>query len=98
MSAKQVQIRPRAYEDIEQIYRYSVTHWGEARADLYIYELNDAFDALAENPNVGRNCAFIRPNLFSFTVVSHVVFYKPTPTGIAVIRVLHKSVDHRRHV
>lgn len=98
MSGKRVQIRPKAYEDIEQIYRYSVTQWGAARADLYIYELNDTFETLAENPNVGRNCAFIRPGLFSFTIVSHVIFYKPTSSGIAVIRVLHKSMDHRRHI
>jgi toxin ParE1/3/4 len=98
MSGKTIQLRPKAYKDIEQIYHYSVTRWGEARAELYISDLNDTFEVLAETPSIERDCGFIRPNLFSCSVVSHVVFYKATVTGIAVIRVLHKSMDHMRHI
>ena len=31
-------------------------------------------------------------------IESHVIFFKTTKTGIAIIRVLHKSSDYLRHL
>ena len=40
----------------------------------------------------------VSADLYAYNIAAHVIFYTPTPTGILVIRVLHKSMDHVRHL
>lgn len=98
MSSRSVQVRPRALSDLESIYTYSREHWGKARADSYLTEINKAFEALANNENLGRDYSRVRANLFIYHIGSHVIFHIPTPTGILLTRVLHKSMDYVRHL
>ena len=98
MSSKSVQVRPRALNDLENIYIYSRNQWGKARADSYLIEINRAFEALANNDKLGRDYSRVKTDLFIYHIGSHVIFYTPTPTGILVIRVLHKSMDYVRHL
>lgn len=98
MSVKTYKLRPKAEEDLENIYQYSIEHWGNARADEYLREISSAFLMLAENPLLGRDCSDIRTGFRAFTLESHVVFYKPSGFGIAVVRVLHQSMDYQQHV
>ncbi|HSC76179.1 MAG TPA: type II toxin-antitoxin system RelE/ParE family toxin [Pseudomonadales bacterium] len=97
MSVKTFKLRPKAEEDLENIYQYSIEHWGNTRADEYIREISTAFLTLAENPLLGRDCSDIRPEFRAFTVASHVVFYKPSNSGVAVVRVLHQSMDCQKY-
>jgi len=38
---------------------------------------------------VGRACDHISADLFRVDYVSHVVFYRPRPYGVRIVRVLH---------
>lgn len=96
--SKTFKLRPKADQDLQNIYTYSVEQWGTSRADKYIRDLETAFQKLAATHTLGRDCGHIHPNLRAYRVVSHVIFYKPAPFGIAVIRVLHKSMDEKRHI
>ena len=98
MSGNTIQLRPKAEEDLEGIYLYSQKEWGISRAVTYIRDINAAFEVLANNAALGRNYNDVRPNLRAYNVASHVVLYKPINRGIAVIRVLHKSMDSKRHI
>jgi toxin ParE1/3/4 len=48
---------------------------------------------LAETPGMGRSREDLRPDLFSFPVGRHVLFYRPQPGGIVLVRVLHGARD-----
>ncbi|WP_058533964.1 type II toxin-antitoxin system RelE/ParE family toxin [Legionella saoudiensis] len=47
---------------------------------------------------IKRTEDYIRPDLRAFNVGSHIIFFKTTDYGIAVIRVLHQSMDFNRHL
>lgn len=91
-------LRPKAVNDLENIYDYSVQEWGLNRAETYIHDLETTLQNLADNAALGRHYEHVRPNLRAFPVVSHVVYYKPASYGIAVIRVLHQSMDEKSHL
>ena len=48
---------------------------------------------LAETPGIGRSRKDLRPDLFSFPVGRHVLFYRPQPDGIVLVRVIHGARD-----
>ncbi len=95
--AKLFKLRSKADKDLEKIYRYSVEGWGTSHANSYIFDMEKAFQNLASNSQLGRDCSGIKTNLRAFRVVSHVIFYKPTAYGVTIIRILHKSMDEQRH-
>ncbi len=96
--SKNFRLRPKAAQDLEQIYRYSIQEFGNERIERYIRDLNDAFSKLANEPNLGRDYDFVRSNLSAFNVVSHVIFFEISNPGITILRVLHRSMDYGRHL
>ena len=98
MIKREILLRPRAEEDLESIYDYSYDEFGLNRAVEYIYDLNNAFIKLANNPDLARKCDVIKPNLQTYQVSSHIIFFKATKVHISIIRILHKSMDSPRHL
>ena len=84
--------------DILYIARTSVQQWGLARAERYILSLHEAFERLAEFPDMGRNADEIRPGYLQMESASHAIFYRKTETGILIVRVLHERMDFTRHL
>ncbi len=84
--------------DIEAIAQNSVQQWGIARAETYILGLHQAFQLLADFPDMGRDASHIRPGYLQMATVSHAVFYRKTGGGILIVRVLHQRMDFRRHL
>ena len=72
--------------------------WGLARAEQYIHALHEAFERLAEFPNLGRDASDIRPGYLRMGSGSHSVFYRKTERGILIVRVLHERMDFSRHL
>jgi toxin ParE1/3/4 len=54
--------------------------------------------ALAEAPQQAQACPHIRPGYRRHTVEQHVIYFRPTPYGIAIIRILHQRMDAARHL
>ena len=98
MTQRSIQIRPLAEADLEDIYSYSYEEFGSTRAIQYIQNLDSAFNRLAENPNLGKKADYIKSGLLSFQIVSHIVFFRSTHSGIVIIRILHKSMNYQRHL
>ncbi len=91
-------LRPKADQDLTNIYHYSVQEFGEKRAELYIKNLDASFKKLAQQPELAKDYHFVRASLLAYSVVSHVVFFKKSDWGITVLRVLHCSMDYGRHL
>ena len=90
-------LRALAENDLADIYHFSVMHWGEQRTEDYIRSLNTAFERIASQPDIGFDYNFVRPQLRGYRVISHIVFYKAFDTHVAILRILHKSMDFQRH-
>ncbi len=88
----------KAAADLSQIYEYTILNFGLNRAREYLSGLHGRFETLAENPMHGRGAGELAPGLRRLEYQSHVVFYAPKGTGVRIVRVLHQSMDMKRHV
>ena len=83
---------PRAKTDLVEIWDY-IADDSEARADAFIETVDQKFQALAARPNMGRLRDELAEDLRSFPVGRYVIFYRPLPEGVEIVRVLHGARD-----
>jgi toxin ParE1/3/4 len=86
-------LRPKAREDLEGIWSFTLGSWGEDQADSYIQDLNKAFISLAQSPKKGRACEEIRKGYRKYLIGKHIIFYKLKGNDIEIVRVLHQNRD-----
>ena len=98
MSAYNLVIAPLAKHDLKRIYDYSISNWGGRKASDYLDKLKKLFWELTEQPKMGVEREELLPNMRSFSVDSHVVFYRLQQSKVEVVRVLHSRQDPRRHI
>ncbi len=68
-------LSPAARADVEEIWDYTLRHWGEAQAERYMRNIGDACEALGNGTLTGRSAEDIRAGYRKAAVGSHVVFY-----------------------
>ncbi|MCD6556837.1 MAG: type II toxin-antitoxin system RelE/ParE family toxin, partial [Bacteroidales bacterium] len=54
----------KAVTDLSKIWNYTVDTWSENQADKYYQMFIDAFQRIADNPNLGKNYENITTRLF----------------------------------
>lgn len=91
-------LSPRAQRDLDGIFDYTVAQWGLPQALRYTDLIESACAALAEAPQQAQSCAYIRAGYRRRSVEHHVIYLRPTPYGIAVVRILHERMDATRHL
>ena len=88
----------KAAADIDGIYEYTILTFGLEQARAYICGLHHGLEILATHPNSGRDAADLGSGLRRYDYQMHIVFYRPARDGIQIIRVLHQSMDAKRHL
>jgi toxin ParE1/3/4 len=88
----------KAATDLDGIYEYTILNFGLEQARSYLLGLHERFEALAEHPMQGRSAKEFAPELRRFDYQSHIVFYLPKDQGVRIVRVLHQSMDTKRHL
>jgi len=91
-------LRPAAEADLKHIWRYSVAHWGEERAEQYMADLHSAIERAAEAPLTGQQMRIGARTFYFRRAASHRIFYRETKRGIEVLRILHAQMDFARHL
>jgi toxin ParE1/3/4 len=91
-------LTPAAERDLESIWTYTVRQWGVEQAERYIDVLSTAFTELADSPNVAPSCEHIRRGYRRWNVERHMIYFRVTDYGIAVVRVLHIRMDALSHL
>lgn len=91
-------LAPEAVRDLEGIWLYTLGEWGIDQAHRYTDDLTAAFDQLARAPLLATACNHIRKGYRRSNVGRHVIYFRVTDYGIAVIRVLHDRMDAPRHL
>lgn len=81
-----------AESDLVEIYTYLARDSSEA-ARKVITTIQSKCESLAEFPGMGRERPELAPNLRSYVVWEYLVFYRASPEGIEVVRVLHGRRD-----
>ena len=90
-----VRYQRRAEDDLDAIAAYSVKHWGTARAERYVSELQALCERLDDLPILNRPH---RGPYLRRAYQSHVVFFRREHDGcIVVVRVLHQSMLPELH-
>ncbi|PSB01029.1 type II toxin-antitoxin system RelE/ParE family toxin [Merismopedia glauca] len=84
---KQHIISPEATQDLESIIDYFATYNIEA-GERFLNDFSQKCKYLANFPNMGRSYADIKENLRGLPIDSYIIFYRPTNTGIEIIRVV----------
>lgn len=83
---------PRAKSDLVEIWGY-IADDNEGRADAFVDMIGQKLLTLASNPTMGRARDELAEGLRSFPVGRYVIFYRPIPKGVEIVRVLHGSRD-----
>ena len=88
----------RAQNDLDALFDHTAGKWGLQQALHYSNLIEAACADLAKAPKLAQDCSFIRPGYRRRGVESHVIYFRTTPWGIAVIRILHQRMDAARHL
>ena len=91
-------LTPAAEVDLEGIWRYTAQEWNEEQAHRYIDMLTTAFAELAAQPKTATACDHIRPGYRRRCVEQHMIYFRITTYGIAIIRILHERMDSLRYL
>lgn len=87
-----------AERDLIEIYLYGIAHFGRVQAEDYGEALSVRIATAAENPSFGADYGFVQAGLRRYESASHAIYYRRTPGGIRVLRVLHGRMDPMRHL
>ena len=83
---------PKAYVDLDQIWRYSTETWGELKAEAYLRSIFETAERIKENPLLGRSRDDVRHGYRSLVIGSHVMFYQFSQETVTVVRILHQRM------
>lgn len=93
-----INIKPKAEDDLEDIFIYSLNNFGWQRAEEYISTLDNAFAQLAESPRLGKRQENLSKGLRAFQTESHFIFYRFNKEELTILRVLHKTRLFSQHL
>ncbi len=95
---KRLAVAAAAVADLRDIARYSERTWGIAQARRYLDGIRARFARLRERPQLGSRREELGPGLRSVMSGRHIIFYMDAADRIEIVRVLHASMDVRRHL
>ena len=82
-----------ADEDLEDIFDYTMDEFGFEQAEKYLTEIEEVFQSLLINQELGKKRNEIKEGLYSFPKDNHIIFYRILDNHIRIVRVLHGSRD-----
>lgn len=87
----------KAKTDLIKIAKYTQITWGLTQRNDYLKILDNTFHLLADEPELGINCNYIREGYRKYPQSSHLIYYKEHKADqILIVRILHKSMDVNR--
>jgi toxin ParE1/3/4 len=93
-----LRISRRASADLAEIADYTIAEFGITQARRYRDQLQACFASITDNPALGKSADDLAPGLRRIRQQAHVIFYRPGPDHILIVRVLHHSMDFERHL
>ena len=91
-------LSPKAQRDLDGIFDYTAERRGLAQALRYTDLIEAACGKLADAPLQSQDCAIIRLGYRRRSVEQHAIYFRQMSYGIAVVRILHQSMNAARHL
>lgn len=91
--ARRYRLSPRAEQDLDDIWGYTVRTWSVEQAEIYHADIISAIIALSKGDRQGRDVGDLRAGYFKYPVGHHFLFYRIGEGWLDVIRILHKQMD-----
>lgn len=88
----------KAEADLTAIADFTLETFGIEQTRLYYNGLVNAFNRIADHPEIGTSFAHIKPNTRRWIHGSHVIYYRTDAASIFIRRILHQSQDPLRHL
>ncbi len=79
--------------DLDEIFDYTEAEHGFNQAVKYLSDLDNLFEQLVKNPNLGKERKEIRKSIYSIVEQEHIIFYEIREEYILIARVLHGRRD-----
>jgi toxin ParE1/3/4 len=89
----EVHLSRRALLDLEEIWQYSVTTWGEMVASDYLQNIEDALNRLRQNPGLITAKPEVEDSLLFYRVNLHFLVCSTLGDAIYVLTVKHGASD-----
>lgn len=93
-----LEIANAALADLRSISAYTSEQWGARQAEVYTAALYETFIALQASPLTGSTHYGVPDSIRGRKSGSHIVFYRVDGDTLYIMRVLHESMDHGRHL
>ncbi|MDD5579426.1 MAG: type II toxin-antitoxin system RelE/ParE family toxin [Methylobacter sp.] len=90
---RDIRLTRAAEQDLEDIWIYTLSEWGEVQANKYLALIQDCFGQLIDNPAIGKARPDIKMGYRALQVQQHIIFYRLEPEFIAVIGILHMRME-----
>lgn len=91
-SVERVFFSSAARGDIISIWRY-IAAADKDSADRLLDRFDQAIELLQQNPAMGRLRSDLGTGVRAFPVRRYVIFYRPTPQAIMILRLVHTAQD-----
>jgi toxin ParE1/3/4 len=91
-------IKPEAEKDLEKIYEYTYLTWGLEQAEKYQDDLFHGMQLLLEQNKLGIIYPYSNILYRKLHVNRHLIFYRFDKQSCTIIRILHDSMDIKKHV
>ncbi len=96
--SKTLRVSDLAKKDLVRIGDYTRRRWGVAQKRKYLGQLMAGFKAIRDTSGLGAPRDDIASGLRGHPTDKHVIFYRETESELLIVRVLHESMDLRRHL
>ena len=88
----------RAESDLDEIWDYSAERWGREQANKYVEALRESIRRVALDPSRGHSVTVGARRYHRYGSGSHMIFYRMKDQGVHIVRILHQSMNHVRHL
>lgn len=95
---KKLIVSPRAGGDIDDIYDYTESRWGEDQAEDYPSGTRQALQEACRGTRKGKSIDHIRKGAMSLSFRSHYLIYQEKAASLILIRILHQRMNIGRHL
>ena len=92
-------LTPQARGDLIDIGAFTTERWGSAQRDANLASMRLAFESIARGTAAVRKSDGVKAGVWSCRVQSHLIFFRyDRDENVEVLRILHASQDHVRHL
>ncbi len=87
-----------ALEDLQSIRAYTLETWGEEQEEIYLRKIWSRMQTLRVDPQRYRLRGELFPGCRIAAEGRHVILFNTENETTTIVRVLHSSMDFKRHV